>query len=152
MVCLENELRSFCCFWNCTQILHFSGFLSGSDYKESACSAGNPGSILGWEDPQEKGMAPHCSILAWRIHEQRSLVGYSPSRCKELDMNEWLTLTFTAFWALLLTMRTSYLLLKYISQDLKQNKTKSPPLNNIGWSSNLRWAIAQTKYRDNCFQ
>ena len=22
---------------------------------------------LGWEDPQEKGMAPHSSILAWRI-------------------------------------------------------------------------------------
>ena len=23
--------------------------------------------FLGWEDPQEKGMATHCSILAWRI-------------------------------------------------------------------------------------
>ena len=22
---------------------------------------------LGWEDPQEKGMATYCSILAWRI-------------------------------------------------------------------------------------
>ena len=22
---------------------------------------------LGWKDPQEKGMATHCSILAWRI-------------------------------------------------------------------------------------
>ena len=22
---------------------------------------------LGWEDPLEKGMAAHCSILAWRI-------------------------------------------------------------------------------------
>ena len=22
---------------------------------------------LGWEDPWEKGKAPHCSILAWRI-------------------------------------------------------------------------------------
>ena len=22
---------------------------------------------LGWEDPLEKGMATHCSILAWRI-------------------------------------------------------------------------------------
>ena len=22
---------------------------------------------LGWEDPLEKGMAIHCSILAWRI-------------------------------------------------------------------------------------
>ena len=28
---------------------------------------------LSWEDPLEEGMATHCSILAWRIHGQRSL-------------------------------------------------------------------------------
>ena len=33
---------------------------------------------LGREDPLEEGMATHSSILAWRIHGQRSLVGYSP--------------------------------------------------------------------------
>ena len=34
----------------------------------SACNAEDPGSIyLGWEDPREKGMAAHSSILAWRI-------------------------------------------------------------------------------------
>ena len=33
---------------------------------------------LGWEDPLEKGMAIHSSILAWKSHGQRSLVGYSP--------------------------------------------------------------------------
>ena len=38
-------------------------FPGGSDSKESACSA----SDLGWEDPPEKGMATHPSILAWRI-------------------------------------------------------------------------------------
>ena len=32
----------------------------------------------GWEDPLGESMAPHSSILAWRIHGQRSLVGYSP--------------------------------------------------------------------------
>ena len=26
---------------------------------------------LGWEDPLEKGMAIHCSILAWRIPMHR---------------------------------------------------------------------------------
>ena len=41
---------------------------------------------LGGEDPLEVGMAPHSSILAWRIHGQRSLVGYSPWDRKELDM------------------------------------------------------------------
>ena len=35
--------------------------------KESACNAGDPGSISGLEDPLEKEMATHSSILAWRI-------------------------------------------------------------------------------------
>ena len=34
------------------------GFPGCSVNKESAYNAGNPGSILGWEDPLEKGMAP----------------------------------------------------------------------------------------------
>ena len=33
---------------------------------------------LGWEDPLEKEMAAHSSILAEESHGQRSLVGYSP--------------------------------------------------------------------------
>ena len=33
---------------------------------------------LGREDPLEKEMAAHASTLAWRVHGQRSLVGYSP--------------------------------------------------------------------------
>ena len=33
---------------------------------------------LGGEDSLEEGIAIHSSILAWEIHEQRSLVGYSP--------------------------------------------------------------------------
>ena len=41
----------------------------GSDGKESAYIAGDLGSIpgLGQEDPLEKGVATHSSILAWRI-------------------------------------------------------------------------------------
>ena len=33
----------------------------------SACNAGNVGSIPVYEDPLEKGMASHSSLLAWRI-------------------------------------------------------------------------------------
>ena len=43
---------------------------------------------LVWEDPLEKGMASHSSILAWRIHGERNLVGYSPWGHKESDMTE----------------------------------------------------------------
>ena len=43
------------------------GFPGGSDSKESACNAGDWVQSLGWEDPLEKGMATHFSVLAWRI-------------------------------------------------------------------------------------
>ena len=33
---------------------------------------------LGWEDPLEKEMATHFSILPGESHGQRSLAGYSP--------------------------------------------------------------------------
>ena len=38
-------------------------FPGGSDGKVSTCIAED----LGWEDPLEKGIASHSSILAWRI-------------------------------------------------------------------------------------
>ena len=48
--------------------------------KDTACNAGaavDVGLISGLEDPLEEGMATHSSILAWGIHGQRSLGGYS---------------------------------------------------------------------------
>ena len=38
--------------------------------------------------PLEKEMATHSSIVARKSHGQRSLVGYSPWSCKELDTTE----------------------------------------------------------------
>ena len=43
------------------------GFPGGSDVKESAFSERDLGSIPGSEDPLEKEMATHSSILAWKI-------------------------------------------------------------------------------------
>ena len=43
------------------------GFPGGSEVKVSAWNVGDPGSILGREDPLEKEMAIHSSTLAWRI-------------------------------------------------------------------------------------
>ena len=42
-------------------------FPGGSDGKESACSADSQVQALGWEDPLEKEMATHSSILALEI-------------------------------------------------------------------------------------
>ena len=39
-------------------------YLSG---KESTCNAGDMGTVPGLEDPLEKEMATHSSILAWEI-------------------------------------------------------------------------------------
>ena len=56
---------------------------------------------LGWEDPLEEEMATHYSILAWEIHGQRSLVGYSLWGLKESDTTEQLTLSLSIHCKLL---------------------------------------------------
>ena len=50
-----------------TRLILTTGFPGGSDGKEPAYIAGDPGSILGREDPLEKEMATHSSTLAWKI-------------------------------------------------------------------------------------
>ena len=49
--------------------------------------------FLGQEDPLEKEMAIHPSILAGKFHGQRSLAGvaWGPWGCKESDTTEQLT-------------------------------------------------------------
>ena len=43
---------------------------------------------LSQEDPLEKGMATHSSILAWRIPWTEEPGSYGPPGCKELDMTQ----------------------------------------------------------------
>ena len=50
------------------------GFPNGSSGKESNCNAGDMGdmgSTLGGEDPPEKEMTTHSSILAWKIPQTK---------------------------------------------------------------------------------
>ena len=66
-------------------------FPAGSVVKNPPTNAGDArdaGSIPGSGNCSEKEMATHSSILAWEIHGQRSLVGYSPWGHKESDMTE----------------------------------------------------------------
>ena len=44
--------------------------------------------FLGWEDPLEKEMATHSSILAWKILWTEEPGGYSSWDCKESDTTE----------------------------------------------------------------
>ena len=67
-------------------MLFFPG--SAAD-KESACNAGDPGSISGLgRSPGEGQWQPTPVFLPGESHGQRSLVGYNPWDHKELDMNE----------------------------------------------------------------
>ena len=50
---------------------------------------------LGQEDPWRREWLPTPVFLPGEFHEQRSLAGYRPWGCKELDMTERLTFTFT---------------------------------------------------------
>ena len=63
-----------------------------SDGRESACNAGGLGSIpgLGRSPGGEHGNPLQYSCLE-NLHGQRSLVGYSPGGCKELDSTERLS-------------------------------------------------------------
>ena len=55
-------LYSFFFFFLC-----LGGFPGASDSKEFSCNAGTQVQPLDQEDPLEKEMATHSSILAWRI-------------------------------------------------------------------------------------
>ena len=67
-----------------TGLLDFPRWFGG---KESSCNETQVQS-LDEEDPLEKEMATHCSILAGKSHGQKSLAGYSPRGREELDANE----------------------------------------------------------------
>ena len=64
------------------------GFPGGSDGKESACNAGDPGSIPG-SGRRNWQLTP--VFLPGESHGQRRLVGYSPWGHRESDTTEWVT-------------------------------------------------------------
>ena len=70
------------------------GFPGGLDSKESSCKVGDLGSVPGvWRSPGGGHGDPLQYSCLENPHGQRSLVGYSPSGCKELGTTERLTLS-----------------------------------------------------------
>ena len=65
-----------------------SGLSYGSDGKDSACIAQDSGLIPGLEDPLEKEMATHSSILAWEMSWTEEPGRLRPWGHKELDTTE----------------------------------------------------------------
>ena len=64
------------------------GAPGGSDGKETACSAGDPGSIPGSGRSPGGGWRPTPGFLPGESHGQRSLARYSPWGLKESDRTE----------------------------------------------------------------
>ena len=88
------------------------GFPGGSVVKNLPAIQKTQFQSLGREDPLEKGMATHSSILVWRIPwTERSLMCYSPGGNKELDTTEQLTLDRREYTISLLDSTELYLYL-----------------------------------------
>ena len=96
---IDKALYEMCIFigkipwrreWLCIPI--FLGFLGGSDGKESSCNAGDLGSIPGWEDPLENGIATHSSTLDWRIPMDRGAWWATIHGIAESDTTERLSI------------------------------------------------------------
>ena len=56
-----------------------------------------PVQLLGWEDPLEKGMATHSSILAWRISWTEEPGGLRSMWSHRVDTTEATQLTHMNF-------------------------------------------------------
>ena len=76
--------------YNYPSLLSPLGFPGGSDGKESACSAGEVGSIPG---SGRRKWQPAPAFLPREFHRQRNLAGYSSWGRKESDKTEWLSHT-----------------------------------------------------------
>ena len=75
-------------YWSGVPLPSPVGSASG---KELACQCRRQETWVlsrGQEDPLEKGMTTHSSILTWNIPWWKNLVGYSPWGCKESDTTE----------------------------------------------------------------
>ena len=88
------RLFSHVCAW-------LMAFLNGSEVKNQPAMQGTQVQSLNWDDPLEKGMATHSSILAWRIpwtEEPGGLqsielhrVGHNRSDLARTHMHNWHT-------------------------------------------------------------
>ena len=95
---------TLCIAWPNTRICHFTkegnpsfwrmvlGVSGGSDGRESTCNVWDLGPIPGLgRSPGGGDGNPLQFFCLKNPHRQRSLAGYSPWGCKELDMTKWLS-------------------------------------------------------------
>ena len=71
-------------------IIVYQGLPGGSVSKESICNAGDPGLIPESKNTQEKKMATHFTVLAWRTPLTEEPGGLQFMGSQESDMTEQL--------------------------------------------------------------
>ena len=79
----KNEIMPFA-----AKRVGLGAFLVAQTVKNLPAMQENRVSSLSWEDPLEKGMATHFSILAWRMPWAEEPGDYSPNGHKESDTTE----------------------------------------------------------------
>ena len=73
----------------CLGCIHWE-FSGSSVVKNPLANAGDGGSILGQEEPLEREMAPHSSVLAYKIPWMEEPGRLQSMGCKESDMIEYM--------------------------------------------------------------
>ena len=109
------------------------GLPSGASGKEPACQCRRCKRrgirSLGWEDPLEKGVVTHSSILVWRISWTEE-----PGRLQSMGSqrvgHDWVTNTFTFIF-----LRTIYIQTQHPAQHLMGFTNSLTPIHGPSWSS-----------------
>ena len=80
-VCKTSKVGHMC-------LSRLKASLVAQTHKKSACEAGDLGSVPGQEDPLEKEMAIHSSIIAWKIPWMEE-----PGRLQCMGLQSWTQLS-----------------------------------------------------------
>ena len=78
-------------------------------------------------------MAPHSSTLAWKIHGQRSLVGYSPWGPEESDTTERHFLKFFIIYFI----HWASSMVQWVKNLPAMQKTQKTEVRSLGWDDPL---------------
>ena len=82
----EKQRKQLWRIWEC-----YNQFPGGSDIKESACDVEICIRSLGQDNPLEKGMATHSSILSWRIPQIEQRIPFLQSMGSRRVGHKWAT-------------------------------------------------------------
>ena len=87
MVYLNVDENGLCYIWGFLQLLNKASLVAKT-VKNLPAMQETQVQSLSWEDPLEKGMATHSSILTWRVPWTEQQVSYSHWGRKESDTTE----------------------------------------------------------------